>query len=270
MLLGAAEGGFDWSDPGDVRFVLRAAGEADPVGEVLRFLANAKVWWLSPSETLQERDGGPTVVLSGISLAAEPDAAYLPAEIVGLFNGNTRTIPIGYWADGSRRFSTAFKKATNGASSHVRFENAMAVIRCADAADVSVDPLGMAASTRSLFRLDPRGNVSPIHAGTSPDTLRKGGIDMRVVTYPVCEALAVIGLEHARPTTEGSRRFAYSAWSALPRNDQGQSHLLPPELARVALCGALPFVQARRFVVEHDEVKKGGDRIMMRIDEVNV
>lgn len=43
ILLGQAEGGFDWSDETDVRFVLRAAGEADPVREVLGFLAKAQV-----------------------------------------------------------------------------------------------------------------------------------------------------------------------------------------------------------------------------------
>jgi len=266
VLLGEAEGGFDWEgvSPG---FRLRTAGEENPIATVLEFLAEAQVRWLSPSEDLVERDGGPTIVQKGISQAAEPDAAYLPAEIVGRFNGQERSIAIGYWADGTSRFSTVFKKSTNGASSHVRFENAMSSIRLADIAEVADDPLGMVAWTLSLFRLDPRGSVSPIHAGFSPDSLRKGGINMRVATYPICEALAVIGLEHARPKIEGQRRFRYCAWSGLSRERRSLSGLLSPELARAGLNGALPFMQVRHFVVEHDEVKKGGDRAITRVSE---
>ena len=43
ILLGDAEGGFDWSDEANVRFHLRAAGAEDPVSAVLGFLAAAEV-----------------------------------------------------------------------------------------------------------------------------------------------------------------------------------------------------------------------------------
>ncbi|MGO9135029.1 MAG: hypothetical protein ACLP8A_13430 [Methylovirgula sp.] len=42
VLLGDAEGGFDWKDTGDARFILRAAGEENPFAVVLEFLATAK------------------------------------------------------------------------------------------------------------------------------------------------------------------------------------------------------------------------------------
>jgi CRISPR-associated protein Csx14 len=40
VLLGDAEGGFDWSAPADVQFRLRAAGEDNPIAVVLEFLAS--------------------------------------------------------------------------------------------------------------------------------------------------------------------------------------------------------------------------------------
>jgi hypothetical protein len=43
--------------------------------------------------------------------------------------------------------------------------------------------------------------------------------------------------------------------------------LLPPVLARAAVNGTFAFLAARRFLVEHEEVKKGGDRKMTRITE---
>jgi len=41
VLLGDAEGGFDWSDSANVRFRLKANGEANPFEVVLDYLANA-------------------------------------------------------------------------------------------------------------------------------------------------------------------------------------------------------------------------------------
>src|SRR5690606_8449642 len=51
VLQGEAEGGFDWSDPGDVRFVLRTPGAADPSGEVVGFLARAQVSSIAPRDS---------------------------------------------------------------------------------------------------------------------------------------------------------------------------------------------------------------------------
>src|SRR5215468_2299678 len=42
VLLGNAEGGFDWSDPENVVFRLRAEGNINPAAAVLEFLAEAE------------------------------------------------------------------------------------------------------------------------------------------------------------------------------------------------------------------------------------
>lgn len=260
VLLGDADGRFDWSNDAATHFELRAKGSADPVREVLAFLQVADVKWLSPYPELRERDGGETEVVPGIAASAEPKAPDLPGVLRGHHNDRLCELPFGFWADGSGRFATTFKKSTNGASSHVRLNNGLDAIRRMDLAHVASDPLNQEARTESLFRLDPRGVVDPIHGGFSPDSLRKGakgGLDIRVVTYPLCEVLAVVGLEHARPERIDSSHFAYNVWD----------HSLPITLARAAIGVSLGRTRVRRFVVEHVEVKAGGDRKMSHVAE---
>ncbi len=260
VLIGNAIGGFEWGQSGDF-FNLSGDGSENPVRTVLSFLKNAEVKWLSPRSDLSERDGGCTQVLPGIASAGDPKAPDLPGILYGKHDdGLERQIPFGYWADGSGRFATTFKKSTYGASSHVRVKNALDTIKQLDLGKAECNPFNQVARTESLFRLDPRGVVDPIHVGFSPDSLRKGakgGIDMRVATYPLCELLAVIGLEYTRPERLDGRLFAYSVWD----------RMLPPSLARAALGGHLSFGRVRRFVVEHMEVKQGGDRKMTDIRE---
>ncbi|WP_447977333.1 type I-G CRISPR-associated protein Cas8g2 [Candidatus Nitrospira bockiana] len=259
ILLGNAQGSFEWAQSGDF-FKLRANGDTNPVQAVLSFLRTADVKWFSPCDDLKERDGGETEVLPGLAASGDPKSSDLPGVFRGQHGSVEREIPFGYWADGSGRFATTFKKSTNGASSHIRLKNALDAIRRLNRAQAESDPLNQDARTESLFRLDPRGSVDPIHGGFSPDTLRKGakgGLDMRVATYPLCELLAILGLEHARPERLDSNHFAYNVWD----------RVLPPMLARAAIGGCLVYGRVRRFVVEHVEVTKMGDRKMSHITE---
>ncbi len=259
ILLGDARGGFEWSHFNDC-FHVDAGGIENPIAVVLDFVKAAEVKWLSPRRDLKERDGGNTEFREGIAASGDPKAADLPGILRGLRNGRTCEITFGFWADGSSRFATTFKKSTNGASAHIRLGNALAAIKQWDTKFVVSDPLNRDARTESLFRLDPRGSVDPIHGGFSPDALRKGdqgGLDVRVATYPICELLAILGLEHARPERLYANQFAYCVWDPL----------LPPVLARAAIAGKLGFGRIRRFVVEHQEAKKGGDRKMNHVTE---
>ncbi len=261
VLLGDASGGFEWSHSGDC-FHIETCGDRDPVAVVIDFVKAAEVRWLSPRHDLKERDGGETEHREGLAASMDPKAADLPGVMRGLHDDTTFEIPFGFWADGSSRFATTFKKSTNGASAHIRLRNALDAIKQWETASVLLDPFNCDARTESLFRLDPRGSVDPIHGGFSPDTLRKGekgGLDVRVATYPICELLAILGLEHARPEQLNSNQFAYCVWDLL----------LPPVLARAAIAGTLGFGRVRRFVVEHEEVKRGrgGDRKMNHVTE---
>lgn len=125
-------------------------------------------------------------------------------------------------------------------------------------------PLDMPARTESLFRLDPRSYADPLNAGFSADKLRKGGIDMRFETYPICEIFAVIGLQHARPERISSRCFRYYVWGS---SGSARDGFLPTVLARGTLGAPALFLPHRRFVVEHEEVKRGGDRKQISVKE---
>ena len=48
VLLGDAEGGFDWSDEVHIRFILRAGAHENPFAVVLKFLAEAEVRRCAP------------------------------------------------------------------------------------------------------------------------------------------------------------------------------------------------------------------------------
>lgn len=132
VLLGDAEGGFDWSDETDVKFILRAAGERNPFEVVLEFLAEAepKRWgpigYADPppkkkksaeeEETEDSGDGAeafdPEEMSAGTSAhlldlaqtfyAKVGDRMALPIRLGG---GNRPTVEIGHWADGSNRES---------------------------------------------------------------------------------------------------------------------------------------------------------------------
>ncbi|MGH9488829.1 MAG: type I-G CRISPR-associated protein Cas8g2 [Terriglobales bacterium] len=253
-LLGGAEGGFEW-DGGASRFLLRSGGDGSPFAAALDFLTHAEVRWLSPRAEVAERDGGKTVVRAGVSVSRDPRPKDLPGE---LLLGEV-AVPFGFWADGSGRFNTPFKKSTNGASCHVRWENARRAVReLGEGAGLASDPLNASCRTESLFRLDPRGCVSPIGAGLSPDKLRKGGIAMRVGAYPACEAMAVIGLTNARPSVLArGKLLGYCVWSGP----------LPVALARAAVGARGGPWRWRAFVVEHEEVKSGGDRTITNVYE---
>jgi CRISPR-associated protein Csx14 len=266
VLLGDAEGGFDWSDNADIRFRLCANADGDPIGAVLMYIASANVQWRSPTSHISERDGGTTIVEDGVSASSTPS----PADLPGRLTDGTHTLPFGYWADGSGRFRTSFKKSTNGASSYVRLDNALSAVReimKTDPQQGTSRPFDMPWRTDSLFRLDPRGSTDPMQAGFSPDTLRKGKVDMRVATYPICETLAIIGLEYARPVQLSRESFTYCAWGRGSQERRRDVALLPAVLARAAVCGAISFLETRRFVVQHEEVKRGGDRKMTLITE---
>ena len=121
LLVGNAVGSFEWGQSG-VFFNLCANGNTSPVLVVLCFVKIADVRWLSPRDDLRERDGGITEIVPGIAASGDPKAPDLPGILRGEYERVSRDLPFGYWADGSGRFATTFKKSTNGASSHPRQE----------------------------------------------------------------------------------------------------------------------------------------------------
>lgn len=60
-----------------------------------------------------------------------------------------------------------------------------------------------------------------------------------VLVYPVVDLFALIGLNHVRPPLLGNDAFEYFLWS----------QPLPPEVARAALTGAIPWLAVSRWKV---------------------
>lgn len=252
VLLGEAEGGFDWSDPGDVRFALRAHGEADPVGEVLRFLAEAELRRSAPAnhDDRSPKDKKQAADEAKKRGAPPPPPPKLPTDIevtdvfpgpvsdrmslpVRLRSGGVGPIDLTHWADGSGR--DPFKLYAGNRSAFDIAEEMIGnlkQLRAVKPKELCATPLGITSDMGGSFNFDPRGAWTALDAGYSLNDQKH-----RVDASPVVELLAAWGLEHARPKEIGLRRYTYAVWAAM----------LPPALARAALAGSLDIILARTF-----------------------
>lgn len=278
ILLGDAEGGFDWSeDP--AKFRLRAKGEENPFAAVLGFLAETDIKRFGPigyldpppkkgskeeddafeehSDTGDETDlSAPSIELTETFIAREGDRMALPIRLGG---GNRPIVELGHWADTTRpenfklysgnrsadRIARAMLKGTRAKPSKKPKQNGQP----GDLKTRGVAQLWEQARATLVEKpfdvLTPMGgsfNFDPRGAWTAIDAGYSPNEhkDHSVEASPVVEFLAAWGLEHARPETFGVRQARYAAWGVS----------LPPCLARVALTGAVPTFPSRRFRFE--------------------
>lgn len=120
VLLGDAEGGFDWTDEATVQFHMRTAGASNPFSVVLEFLAQAEAKrWGPIGYTDADADKGENSADDGDTEAcATSDTGTAPLELSETFpaaKGERLELPIrldgeshpvialGHWADGSSR-----------------------------------------------------------------------------------------------------------------------------------------------------------------------
>jgi CRISPR-associated protein Csb3 len=269
LLLGDAEGGFDWSDPQNVVFELRAAGDVNPAGAVLEFLAEAEPRRFVPKGYVEEApekgDNGDDSAEGceskpdGISEAsatfpaAKGDRMALPIRFGG---GNRPIVELGHWADGSDRNSFKLYAGNRSAEGIARAmllgvrekpkkKQAIGDIKSKGVRqlweerrdDLIVRPFDVLTPMGGSFNFDPRGAWTAIDAGYS---LNDQG--HQVESSPVVEFLAAWGLEHARPDEFETRTVRYAVWG-VP---------LAPMLARVALCGSIGTAPRQMFVFRLD------------------
>jgi hypothetical protein len=279
VLLGDAEGGFDWSDPGNAKFALRATGGGNPFETVLEFLAEAEpkrwgpVGYADPPPKKQknkadednesEEDGAeettvpPMLELAPTFPAKQGDQMALPITFGG---SNRPVVELDHWTDGSSRESF---KLYAGNRSADRIARAMlkGVHKKATAKQAANGRPGNL-KTKGVLQLwetdrtelirapfdvlTPMGgsfNFDPRGAWTAIDAGYSPNQHKHAIeASPVVEFLAAWGLEHARPLEFGTRQVRYAAWDAS----------LPPMLARAALSGALGTVPLKRFCFELD------------------
>jgi len=277
ILLGDAEGNFDWHGEGTPVFHLYAKGEQNPFEVVLAFLATIEirrfgpVGYIDPPSKKDKKDADdqdtdeeesddeaesavPSIELSDTFLRKEGDQMTLPIRFGG---GNYPVIELGHWTDGSGRES--FKLYSGNRSADKITRAMLQGVRRKPSKKQQQNGQAGALKTKGLAQLweedckrltkEPFHVLTPIGGSFNFDprgawTAIDAGYSPNdqkpkhsVEASPVVEFLSAWGLEHARPEVLDDRQVRYVVWR-LP---------LSPMLARTALIGAIPSLPMKRF-----------------------
>lgn len=245
ILLGDAEGGFDWSDEANVRFLLGAAGNENPFEVVLESLADAEMSCYVPigyqypppkkrGKRSKEVSDDATYRIRLIPTDSFPDLeADRMALPIQIKTDTGKTMSITHWADGSgvNRFKlyagnrTAYKIALD-------MKHWLAKLLDKKRPKLISTPYDVLIPMGGSFNFDPRGAWTSIDAGYSPNEHQHA-----IAASPVVELLASIGLENARPDEYQARQVRYCAWSGLA----------PPILVRATLGNVSTGISIRKF-----------------------
>lgn len=293
-VVGDAEGGFDWGEESNVKFLLRAKGDNNPVEAVLAFLAEAEVSRFGPigysdpstkkgkkaeearsndengEEEVETEEAPPSIELTETFYAGGGDRMTLPVRLGG---GNRPTIELGHWADGSSRESFKLYSGNRSADQiaramlkGVRKKPSKTQKQSGQLGDLKTKGIAQLWEEERVRLikepfdvLTPMGgsfNFDPRGAWTAIDAgYSPNDQGDQVAASPVVEFLAAWGLEHARPDEFDTRLVRYAVWG-IP---------LPPMLARVALCGGLVTVPSKHF---HFELNMSGKNKVVTFAEL--
>lgn len=244
VLLGAAEGYFDWSHRDSARFHLRARGTECPVARVLRFLADAQAAAVAPHAsrniTAWNKSWG------AVPIELDQDVAYpspdpeSPATLTTVLRTSDAALQLEHWSD-TERDNVKFWAGAGGYPGAALARDALELIR-EGAASAVKDPFALGLPQSSSFRLDWRRDYVPIDAGFS---LNAHGGAIESVGYPLVELLGAVGLTHARPRRLGSKlEYRYGVIGT-----SREVLWLPLAFLRAALGGsAMPF-ESRQFTM---------------------
>lgn len=245
ILLGEAEGAFDWSQAQEARFHLRARGAESPVAEVLGFLERARAIAEVP-------DGSPNfqkwIETWGELSSVDPRDGYpypdpsSPATAVCRLTDGTTSIVLDHWGDATIRDNVKFWAGARGYPGAALARDALELVRGL-AVEAASDPFALGVPQSSSFRLDWRRDYIAIDAGFSLN--EHAHID--TVGFPLVELLGAIGLSHARPLRPSWRDKLDYRYAVVGRATSTDQVWLPLPLLRSGLgCIETPF-STRRF-----------------------
>lgn len=270
VLLGEAQGVFDWSDPARTVFRLRARGAGSPVRCVLEFLDRAQARALAPV-------GSASVDAWNDSWGPRPDTwpreqgypfpdPSSPATLVCRLTDGEHELLLDHWGDATERDNVKFWAGAGGYPGAGLAADALALAR-GSAAAAADDPFAFGAPQSSSFRLDWRRDYIPLHAGFSLNA--HGNIDTQ--GFPLVELLGAIGLCHARPLRPDRRNKLAYAYGVVGRADVGDATWLPLTFLRAALGNApMPFPMRHFKMLLDWPGKEGQARSITTVTEENL
>jgi CRISPR-associated protein Csb3 len=143
-----------------------------------------------------------------------------------------RSLAVTHWADGTRAETcktfagqqvgaVVFAEILGGIGAAAKPGTLRGLLRSGPG--FAADPLSPSLPVPAAFGFDARGAWEAVQSGISLNEL-----GLPVAVSPAVEALAPLGLEHARPATVPPRTLRYAIWPGL----------LPPALARLAVGAA--------------------------------
>lgn len=270
VLLGGAQGVFDWSDPARSVFRLRANGDESPVLRVLRFIDGAKAQAVAPEGSANIAAWNNSWGTAPVSQARQlgypfPDPPS-PATLVCRLSDGDHTLALEHWGDATERDNVKFWAGAGGYPGAGLAADALALAQ-GRAAVSAADPFALSAPQSSSFRLDWRRDYIPIHAGFSLNA--HGDID--TLGFPLVELLAAIGLTHARPFRPDRRNKLLYGYAVAGRATRADSTWLPLTFLRTALGKAsLPFPMRHFKMLLDWPGKEGQARSITTVTEENL
>jgi CRISPR-associated protein Csx14 len=283
ILLGDAEGGFDWSHETRVSFALRAGGEGNPFEVVLEFIAEAepKRWgpigYTDPppkkgegdgeveqeleSEDSPEENGSiagqPALDLSIVFPSKEGDRMALPVRFGG---GNRPIVEFSHWTDGSSRDS--FKLYAGNRSADGIARAMLKGVRGKPSKKQKANEQPGDLKTKGVRQLWEEDRVSLVKAPFYVLTPMGGSFNFDPRGAWTAMDVGYSPNEHKHAILASPVVEFLAAWGlehARPV-EFGLRQIryfawgvnLPPMLARAALCGGLTTVPLRQFHFELD------------------
>lgn len=269
VLLGDAQGVFDWSEPAHTVFRLRASGEASPVHCVLEFLDRAQARAVAP-------EGSANIAEWTDSWGRRPEAVpremgypfpdpSSPATLVCRLTDGEHYLLLDHWGDATERDSVKFWAGAGGYPGAGLASDSLELVRGV-AATAAGDPFSFSSAQSSSFRLDWRRDYIPIHAGFS---LNAHG-DVHTLGFPLVELLGAIGLCNARPFRPDRYNKLVYTYAVIGRANAGDTTWLPLTFLRAALGSAqMPFPMRHFKMLLDWPGKEGQARSITTVTEEN-